>query len=126
MLGGNNLAEYELLRAEIVRSAVVDYKKALRKSDRIGYVCDEQTKMERWFLSKWGQMLSGDQGEYIIERCRKNYKAANQKLRSPNMTAETIAKAHKDYKAGMSKKEITKKYNITDYQYYEVLRKCGR
>ena len=62
---------YNRLRTEIVRSAVRDYEKAIRKSIRQGEVCEEQESLEKWFRSKWGQFLSGDNGEYIIERCRK-------------------------------------------------------
>ena len=61
---------YERLRTEIVRSVVKDLEKAVKKSERQGSVCGEQKKLEKWLLSKWGQMLSGDNGEYIIERCR--------------------------------------------------------
>ena len=117
---------YERLRTEIVRSAVIDYKKALRKSDRMGCICDEQIKMERWFLSKWGQLLSGDHGEYMIEKCRKSYKAPGKKLNAEPMTVETEEKAHKDYKAGMPKNEIMKKHNITEFQYFKMLRRRGR
>lgn len=117
---------FERLRIEIVRSAVVDLKKALRKSAREGVACNEQIAMERWFLSKWGQMLCEDRGRYIIEQCHQNYKAAHGKLRAAPMTQETEEKAYRDYKAGMSKKEITLKHNITSYQYCQMLRRRGR
>ena len=71
MMPGWQIEAYERLRTEIVRSAADDYKKALKKSDWLGEVCEEQEKLERWFLSPWGQALSGDNGEYIIEKCRK-------------------------------------------------------
>ena len=71
MLPGWQIEAYNRLRAEIVRSAVKDLEKAVKKSNRQGAICAEQKSMERWFLSKWGQFLSGDNGEYIIERCRK-------------------------------------------------------
>ena len=64
---------YELLRTEIVRSAVKDLEKAVKKTERQGTMCAEQKKLERWFRSKWGQFLSGDNGEYIIERCRNTH-----------------------------------------------------
>ena len=62
---------YERLRTEIVRSVVKDLEKAIRKSNRQGAICEEQIRLEKWLRSKWGQFLSGDNGEYIIERCRR-------------------------------------------------------
>ena len=117
---------YERLRTEIVRSAVVDYKKALRKSNREGVTCSKQIAMEWWFRSNWGQFLCENRGEYIIDRCRKDYKAAHGKLRAAPMTEETEEKAYQDYKGGMSKKEIKNKHNITEYQYLQMLRRRGR
>ena len=123
---GWQIEAYERLRIEIVRSVVNDLKRALRKSKRDGAICNEQIAMERWLLSPWGQFLCENRGEYIIERCHQNYKAAHGKLRSAPMTQETEEKAYRDYKAGMSKKEITQKHNITDYQYWQMLRRRGR
>lgn len=56
----------ENVRAAILRQAVSDYKAALRK--RNGGAINA---LERFFMSEWGQMLSGGRGSYIIERCRK-------------------------------------------------------
>ena len=70
MMPGWQIEAYERLRTEIVRSVVKDLEKAVRKSKRQGTICDEQKNLEMWFLSKWGQLLSEDNGEYIIERCR--------------------------------------------------------
>lgn len=126
MIPGWEMEALERLRYEIVWSAANDLKRALRKSKREGAICNEQIAMERWFLSKWGQMLCEDTGEYIIEQCRRNYKAAHGKLRAAPITQETEEKAHRDYKAGMSKKEIIKKHNITEYQYFQMLRRHGR
>ena len=74
MVPGWEMEAYERLRIEIVKSVVKDLKKAMRKSDRLGFVCGEQKNLEKWFLSKWGQFLCGDKGEYIIEKCLKTYK----------------------------------------------------
>lgn len=126
MIPGWQMAAYERLRIEIVRSAVIDLKRALRKTDREGVVCNEQIALERWFRSKWGQLLSGDRGEYIIEKCHQNYKRAHGKLRAAPMTKETEDRAYSDYKAGLSKKEILEKHNITSYQYCQMLRRRGR
>lgn len=70
MIPGWQMEAYERLRTEIVRSVVKDLERAVRKSERQGAVCDEQKALEKWLRSKWGQLLSGDNGEYIIERCR--------------------------------------------------------
>lgn len=123
MIPGWQMEAYERLRTEIVRSAVIDLNKALRKSERMGSICNEQIAMERWFLSRWGQFLCCDQGEYIIEKCHNSYKAI---LRSEALTLEKEDKIHKDYKSGMSKKEMMKKHGITNFQYYKVLRRYGR
>lgn len=117
---------YERLRTEIVRSAVNDLKKGIRKSKREGAVCKEQRAMERWFLSAWGQMLCGDNGEYIIERCRATYKAPSGKMWADPVPPEVEEQAHKDYKAGMLRKEIMRKHNMTLYQYWQMLRRFGR
>ena len=126
MIPGWQMEAYERLRNEIVRQATNDLKRALRKSAREGAVCNEQIAMERWFLSPWGQMLCEDMGERIIELCHRNYKANHGKLRSAPMTQEAEEKAYKDYKVGLSKKEILQKYNITSYQYCQMLRRRGR
>lgn len=57
---------YERLKYAIVEQAIKDYKRALRKKNggHIAY-------FERWFLSSWGEALSGGHGAYIIEQCRK-------------------------------------------------------
>ena len=80
MIPGWQMEAYERLRTEVVRSAVKDLEKAIKKSKRQGSICNEQIALERWFLSKWGQLLSGDNGEYIIERCR-NYPVPDRKRR---------------------------------------------
>lgn len=63
------------LAAAILRVAAIDYEKALRRQ------MEEQEsleinkvvrRLERFFLSDWGQLLSDYRGELIIEKCRKN------------------------------------------------------
>lgn len=75
MIPGWQMEAYERLRTEVVRSVVLDLEKAVKKSNKQGSMCDEQKYLEKWLLSKWGQFLSGDNGEFIIERCRKTQKA---------------------------------------------------
>ena len=125
MIPGWQMEAYERLRTEIVKSAVKDLKKALKKSDREGAVCKEQVALERWFLSKWGQLLSGDNGEYIVNRCHKSYKVNTKKPPAEPISKDVEEKAYMDYKAGMSKQKIVQKHNITIYQYYKMLRRRG-
>ena len=57
---------YDALKVAIIRRAVSDYNISLRKNDLF-----HQKKLEKFFLSEWGQMLSDNYGEYIIEQCKK-------------------------------------------------------
>lgn len=57
---------YERVRVAIIHQAIYDYKKALRKKNGGSIIA-----LERWFLSGWGEALSGNNGAYIIEQCRK-------------------------------------------------------
>ena len=71
---------YEDLRIAIVAKAVSDYRVALA-SDNERYI----KPLEKFFLSSWGQFLSGDNGEYIIDRCRAEVKP---KRRTPKRTVK--------------------------------------
>ena len=115
----------ERLREAIVRSAVNDYSKALRKSDRLGFVCDEQKKLEAWFVSKWGQFLSGDTGEYILERCRKDYKPRVHRNGHKTLPDDVQKKICADYKSGMRVVHIKKKYKVSDDKIQTALRRWG-
>lgn len=57
--------DYTEIRAAILRQAVKDYKKALEFRRYA-----ERAKLEKFFLSSWGQWLSGNIGEYLIDRCK--------------------------------------------------------
>ena len=116
---------YERLRAEIVRRAVNDYMKALRKSDRLGYVCEEETNLEKWFFTKWGQFLSGDNGEYILERCKSTYKPRVYKNGHKTLPDDVQKKICADYKDGMRLVEISKKYSVSVSRVETALRKWG-
>lgn len=50
------------LRTAILNQAVVDYRQG--NSSKKDY-------LEKWFLSEWGQLLSGDMGEVIVEKLKK-------------------------------------------------------
>lgn len=60
---------YANLRVGIVAKAVADYRRALFRGDKYA-----ATTLERWFLSEWGEFLSGGHGAYIIETVRKECK----------------------------------------------------
>jgi|GEM_PF-3694761 len=53
----------ELLRSAIVITAIEDYRNP--KSEY------SKESLERFLLSDWGQLLSGDIGQYIVENLRK-------------------------------------------------------
>lgn len=123
MIPGWQMEAYERLRTEIVRVAVFDLKKAMRKSDRLGKVCDEQLQLEKWFRSKYGQLLCGDNGEYIIEKCRETYNIrtySNGKKIMPDAKQKEI---YADYKRGMKYNAIRSKYGISNYQLNEIVRR---
>lgn len=52
-----------LLQAAILEQAIHDYKIELK--------CGGGHRLEKWFLSEWGQMLSRGHGDGIIERIRR-------------------------------------------------------
>lgn len=122
MIPGWQMAAYERLQEEIVKSAVTDLKKAIRKSKRLGAICEEQIRLEKWFLSKWGQLLSCDSGEYIIEKCHQSYKIGPDGRRSwvPDDVQKEI---YLDFKKGMARKEIYKKYGVTVSQCRRIFRR---
>ena len=117
---------YERLRIEIVRSAVTDLEDAMRKSDRLGVVCDEQIQMERWFLSDWGQLLSGDNGEYIIEKCRKSHKPTVSKKGRQRFSDEVQKRICEEYKNGARYNDILQRYGISSTVLYNIVRRWGK
>lgn len=56
---------YGNVRLAILRQAIEDYKRALRNNKH-----HETKALERWFLSEWGEALSGNNGAYIIEKVK--------------------------------------------------------
>jgi hypothetical protein len=55
----------DALKRGIVAKAAEDYREALKHGDT-----SEARRLERWLLSDWGQALSQDCGEIIIERIK--------------------------------------------------------
>lgn len=56
---------YDRLAVAILQQAVKDYQSALKRRDG-----DKIDYFEKWFMGEWAQLLSGDMGESIINRCR--------------------------------------------------------
>ena len=125
MIPGWQMEAYERLRTEIVRLAAFDLKAAMRKSDRMGHVCNEQLQLEGWFRSKYGQLLCGDNGEYIIEKCRETYKARTYSNGKKMMPDETQKKVYADFKRGIAQKKIREKYRISKYQLQDIIKRWG-
>lgn len=123
MVPGWQMAAYERLRTEIVKSAVNDYKNALKKSKRIGCKCKDETELEKWFLSKWGQLLSGDNGEYIIEKCRQSYSTSVCKKGKQHIPDDVQKRIYADYKRGESSKAIIQRYGVCHATLYKIVRR---
>ncbi len=75
-MASKKLAEnpYEALANAIVLQAVNDYRDALRKVKKNPNnrdALDEALQIERFFKSGWYQVLTSVDGEYLINRLRK-------------------------------------------------------
>lgn len=71
-----NLAEepYEKLANAIVLQAVSDYRAVLqkiRKNPKNKEAVEEALRIERFFRSQWYQTLTSVDGEYLIDRLRR-------------------------------------------------------
>jgi hypothetical protein len=120
------MAAFERLRIAIIRSAVMDLRTAIRKSNRVGYKCDEQKALEKWFLSSWGQLLSGDTGEYIIEKCRKTYKTQAHKNGKQQLPEDVQKQVVEEYHSGVKTSVICAKYGISDFMLRFYLKRWDR
>ena len=79
--------------------------------------------MENFFLSDWGQLLTGDNGEYIIERCRKNCRRVKSTKRRMKLTEEKQRELTAEYLNGASRVELSKKYGISEQSVYACIRR---
>lgn len=75
-MASKNLAEnpYEKLANAIILQAVSDYRRALRKVKKNPNnrdAIDGALQIERFFQSEWYQVLTSVDGEYLIEKLRK-------------------------------------------------------
>lgn len=80
-MASKNLAEnpYEKLANAIVLQAVSDYRAALKKvkkNSKNRDAIDEVLQIEKFFRSEWYQTLTSLDGEYLIERLRKEISGA--------------------------------------------------
>ena len=71
----------ENLRAAILKRAVKDYVSAQKRvekllsqnnpsEDKLMFAESKVSELERWFMSDWGQTLSGNNGQNIINMSR--------------------------------------------------------
>ena len=75
-MASKNLAEnpYEKLANAIILQAVSDYRAALKKvkkNPKNHDAIDEALQIEKFFRSEWYQVLTSVDGEYLIDRLRK-------------------------------------------------------
>lgn len=75
-MASKNLAEnpYEKLANAIILQAVSDYRAALKKvkkNPKNRDAMDEALQIEQFFRSEWYQVLTSVDGEYLIDRLRK-------------------------------------------------------
>ena len=123
MIPGWQMEAYESLRTEVVRSAVKDLRSAMRKSDRLGCVCDKQKALEAWFRSSWGQLLCENRGEYFIEQCTKSYKRKTPTKVRQRFTDEEQRRIYEDYKNGMRYKQLLQTHKISSATLYKIVRR---
>ena len=123
MIPGWQMAAFERLRVGIVKSVVDDLHKAMRKTERLGFVCDEQIELEKWFLSKWGQLLCENRGQYILERCKATYTPRSSKARKQVLSNDEERRLYMDFKSGMKLREIMRKYKLKDKTVYAIIRR---
>lgn len=67
--------KYMLLVAGILETAEYDLKCAIKKRNY-----SKSTALKKWFLSQWGQALSGNNGQLIIDRIDNELKKERKKL----------------------------------------------
>lgn len=60
---------YQALRVAILRQAIKDYKRALKQKN-----AGQIKRLERFFLSEWGELLSNNNGDVIIKNCKEKIK----------------------------------------------------
>lgn len=64
----SSLDGYQLLAIEVVKLAADDYRIELVRSKKDKFKSVECCRLERFFRSEYGQMLSMGKGEYIMRK----------------------------------------------------------
>lgn len=67
---------YQVLAIEIIKLAAQDYKKELIKSKKENLKTRECFRLERFFRSEYGQLLSMGMGEYIMQKIQEEVEAS--------------------------------------------------
>ena len=62
---------YQILSMEVMKLAAQDYRKELIKSKKNHLKTRECYRLERFFGSEYGQLLSMGKGEYIMEKLQR-------------------------------------------------------
>lgn len=75
------------LAMQVVKQAIVDYKKALKKKDK--YEC---ANLERFFRSAWYSVLCSVDGDYIIELVKEVVNEENNKRNDSKRAKEVYTK----------------------------------
>lgn len=78
---------YGNIRVAILEQAIDDYRGALINGDQY-----KITTLENWFLSEWGECLSGGNGAYIIEKVKQQLgKDSNGNVRKQNKRRKLLS-----------------------------------
>ena len=68
---------HQVLAIEIIKLAAEDYRNELIKSKIENLKTRECYRLERFFRSEYGQLLSMGKGEYIMEKIQKEVEEGN-------------------------------------------------
>ena len=66
-----NASGHERLAIAIVKRAAVDYRKDFERAARSGEKTSKQKRIERDLLSSWGDLITFNKGEYIVQQLQK-------------------------------------------------------
>lgn len=84
---------YVGLYAAIVKQAMADYKAALKDDGK--KALKTRRECEKFFLSGYGQMLSADNGERIINQCKAEVEAEKKKRSDLNGRCQMDKDSHR-------------------------------
>ena len=76
----------ETLAIAIVVQAAKDYEHELQRSKKDGRKTGEARRLEKWFMSDYGQLLTFGKGEQIMEKIKKEvYDNGNKRRVKPRI-----------------------------------------